>query len=148
MIMIFKKAQQEYIANMLKDSTTRLAWAEKDGVYIFTGMEGMVVYMIPKPLLYIRLNDEKKAQFLEKYLQDPDGMEPARVVHTDAQRNVKLQSEHHTVYANENLLKPFLAAKGARLGVTGPLQPIRVYANGYPFCIGLVVPCKPSKAEG
>lgn len=148
MINLFKKAQQDYIANMLKDPATKVAWGEKDGVYIFTYREGTTVYLIPKPFLYIRLSDEKKAPGIEKHIPAPDGMEPAKVVHTDAQGRVMLQSEHHTVYANEKLLKPFLAAKGAYLGVTGAYKPIRVYADGSPFCIGLVMPCNPSKAEG
>lgn len=145
MLRLFRKAQQDYIAAMLKDPTTKAAWAEKDGVYLLVIAEGSAAYFIPKPFLYILLKEEKKAPGLSFLLDEPAGEEPARLVSTDPQGRVKLQSEHHTVYAYEKNLKPFLAAKGATLYVTSPIKPIRVYAEGNPFCLGVVMPINPAK---
>lgn len=145
MLRVFKKAQQDYIAAMLKDPTAKAPWAEKDGVYLLANAEGSVAYFIPKPFLYVLLNEERKSPGLASFIDEPTGEEPARLVSTDPQGRVKLQSERHTVYAYEKNLKPFLAAKGATLCVTSPIKPIRVYAEGNPFCLGIVAPIHPSK---
>lgn len=148
MIKVFKKAQKDYIDAMLSDSTTKAPWAEKDGIYFIANAEGSVAYFIPEAFLHIRLDEARKSFALDNFIPDPIGMEAAEVVYTDAQGRTKIQSEHHTVYVYEKNLKPFLAAKGANLAVTGPLAPVRVYVAGSPFCIGMVMPLHPNKVKG
>lgn len=142
---LFKKVQQGYIADMLKDSKIRTPWVEKNGFTLLADAVGVSACIIPNHLLYIRLPDDRVTQSLGAFFQDPNDQENAMPVGVDMDGRMKLESPHHTVYAYEKLMKPFLAVHGVRFMVSGPTKPIRFYVEDN--CIGLVMPCRPGKSR-